>query len=226
MPERGKWFGGGYDVPGIHSICVDPRDAERVLVAVSCGGVWVSENGGQSWVCRADGMRADYLPPGQAHDPVTQDPHLVVQCAAQPDVLWAQHHNGIFRSQNGGHSWQELEKVAPSAFGFAVAVHPNDGNVAWFVPAIKDECRVPVDGALVVTRTLDGGASFESLREGLPQEHAYDLTYRHALDINAGGSVLAFGTTTGSLWVSEDRGERWQCVSNHLPPIHCVRFSR
>ncbi len=225
QPDRRKWFGGGADIPGLHSICVDPRDAQRVLVGVSCGGAWLTEDGGASWTCRAQGMRAEYMPPEREFDPVIQDPHIVVQCRTEPEKLWAQHHNGIFRSTDGAGSWQEIKDVPPSAFGFAVAVHPQDGDTAWFVPAIKDERRIPVDGKVVVTRTRDGGRSFEVLRDGLPQEHAYDLTFRHALDIDASGDRLAFGSTTGSLWVSEDQGDRWQCVSAHLPPVYCVRFA-
>jgi photosystem II stability/assembly factor-like uncharacterized protein len=148
----------------------------------------------------------------------------MVQCPAQPDVLWVQHHNGIFRSTSGGRSWTEIESATPSRFGFAVAVHPRDGDTAWFVPAIKDEHRIPVAGQVVVTRTRDGGKSFEVLRKGLPQEHAYDLTFRHALDIDPSGDRLAFGTTTGSVWVSEDQGDSWQAVSEHLPPVHALRF--
>jgi hypothetical protein len=93
------------------------------------------------------------------------------------------------------------------------------------VPAVKDEKRVPVDAKLAVTRTRDGGRSFEVLREGLPQAPAYDLIYRHALDIDRDGQRLAFGSTTGGLWISENRGDSWQCVSAHLPPIAAVRFS-
>ncbi len=69
-----------------------------------------------------------------------------------------------------------------------------------------------------------GGKSFETLRNGLPQEHAYDLVYRHALDIDAAGERLAFGSTTGNLWISGDQGDSWQGVSQHLPPIYGVRF--
>ena len=108
---------------------------------------------------------------------------------------------------------------------FPVAVHPNEPDTAWFVPAMKDEERIPVDGQLVVTRTRDGGATFDVLREGLPQEHAYDIVYRHCLDIDASGDRLAFGSTTGSLWVTENQGDAWQHVSAHLPPIYCVRFA-
>ncbi len=224
-PRRKQWFGGGADMPGIHSICVDPRDSKHVALGISCGGVWVTRDRGETWDCRADGMRAAYMPPEQAFDPVIQDPHCVVQCRSAPDVLWAQHHNGIFRTTNGCEQWTEIESAQPSSFGFAVAVHPNDPDTAWFVPAIKDEARYPVDGQVVVTRTRDGGKSFEVLREGLPQQHAYDLTFRHALDVDGDGERLVFGTTTGSLWVSEDQGDQWHPVSHHLPPIHSVTFA-
>jgi hypothetical protein len=226
VPNRKHWFGGGYDYPGIHSIMIDPRDPNRVIVGVSCGGVWASENDGESWANCAQGMRAEYMPPERQFDPDIQDPHLVVQCAGQPDVLWAQHHNGIFRTTDNLKSWSEIKTARPAAFGFAVAVHPVRGDTAWFAPAIKDEKRVPVDGKVVISRTRDGGQTFEVLRNGLPQEHAYDLTFRHALDVDESGDRLAFGSTTGSLWVSEDQGDSWKTVSANLPPIYSVRFAK
>ena len=224
-PERSNWFGGGYDQPGIHSVCVDPRDSNNLVVAVSCGGVWVSENGGTSWEVRSRGMFAAYMPPERREDPDIQDPHRVAQCAAHPDALWAQHHNGVFRSTDRAQQWHEVKEVRPSTFGFAVAVHPADPETAWFVPAVKDECRVPADGKVVVARTRDGGKSFEVLRKGLPQEHAYDLVYRHAFDVDASGERLAMGSTTGGLWVSENAGDSWAAISTHLPPVYQVRFA-
>lgn len=225
-PGRKQWMGGGADYPGIHSICVDPRDAETVLVGVSCGGVWRTRDRGASWEVCASGMRAEFMPPERQGDPYIQDPHCMVQCQAQPDALWVQHHNGIFRSTDGSVSWQELVAPtgAPATFGFAVAVHPQDGKTAWFIPAQKDEHRVPVQGQVVVTRTRDGGQSFETLRRGLPQEHAYDIVYRHALAIDGSGERLMFGSTTGGLWLSEDQGDSWMTLSANLPPIYCVRF--
>jgi hypothetical protein len=224
-PGRKKWFGGGADYPGIHSILVDPRDPGHVTVAVSCGGIWTTFDDGAHWESRGQGMRADYLPPEQSGDPGIQDPHRVVQCLSQPDVYWAQHHNGIYKSVDAGKSWSEIENVEPSAFGFGVAVHPENPDIAWFVPAAKDEERCPVDGRLVVTRTRDGGRSFDVLRDGLPQENAYDIVFRHALDVDHSGDRLAFGSTTGSLWLSEDGGEQWQHVAAHLPPVYCVVFA-
>ncbi len=223
-PRRRKWMGGGYDFAGIHSILVDPQDVAHVTVGVSVGGVWTTRDAGASWKLIGAGLRNVYMPPELAADPVSQDVHRLVQCAARPERLWMQHHNGIFRSDDAGENWQELNEVMPSSFGFAVAVHPDDPDTAWFVPAAKDEQRFPVDARLVVTRTRDGGRHFEVLRQGLPDEPAYDLVYRHALDVSRDGMRLAFGSTTGSFWISEDQGESWQTVSRHLPPVLCVRF--
>jgi photosystem II stability/assembly factor-like uncharacterized protein len=223
VPEREKWFGGGYDDAGIHSISLDPRDPARVLVAISCGGVWESGDGGKSWTLRGDGLVAAYMPPELAGQRETQDPHRVARCAVAPDIMWMQHHCGIFRSTDAGVSWAPL-KLPTDDFGFAVVAHPTDPLTAWFVPAIKDEVRVPRDGALAVTRTSDGGKTWDSFRAGLPQRDAHDLVYRHGLDVDATGKQLAMGSTTGSLWVSENTGEAWQLVNAHLPPIYAVRL--
>lgn len=222
QPKRPEWFGGGYPEPGIHSIC--PHPGGSLLVGVSCAGAWATDDGGTTWRQTAHGMRADFMPPEQAGDPDIQDPHAIARCAASPEVLWCQHHCGIWRSTDGGASWQEVTGVPVSAFGFAVAAHPVDAQTAWFAPAVKDERRVPVDGALVVNRTRDGGRSFETLREGLPQRDCYDLVYRHGLVVGADGRSLLMGSTTGHLWASDDGGERWATVALHLPPIYAVRF--
>ena len=123
-----------------------------------------------------------------------------------------QHHSGMFRSTDAGANWSQLKPPCDD-FGFAVAAHPSDPLTAWFVPAIKDELRVPRDGALAVTRTRDGGKTWDKLTEGLPQRDAYDLIYRHGFDIDDTGTRLAMGSTTGSLWVSDDAGEKWQLIN-------------
>jgi photosystem II stability/assembly factor-like uncharacterized protein len=223
-PKRKQWLGGGADLPGIHSICVDPRDSRRVCVAVSTGGIWFTEDGGDSWAQRGEGMRAEHVPPELTHDPIAQDVHCLVQCAAAPHRMWVQHHNGIFVSSDEGRTFTEVTDVEPSTFGFAVGVHPRDPDTAWFVPQIKDEKRIPSGGKLVVTRTRDGGRTFEILTNGLPQSHAYDVVYRHSLALDRSGDRLAFGSTTGGLWVTEDQGDSWACVTHTLPPVYAVRF--
>jgi hypothetical protein len=224
-PKRKQWMGGGADLPGIHSILVDPRNSRRVWIAVSVGGIWLTEDAGASWVHRGEGMRADHVPPELTRDPIAQDVHCLAQCPAAPHRMWVQHHNGIFVSSDEGKTFTEITDVAPSTFGFPVIVHPRQPDTAWFVPGIKDEKRIPRDAKLVVSRTRDGGKSFDILTKGLPQSHAYDVVYRHALAIDETGERLAFGSTTGGLWVSEDQGDSWVGVTHTLPPVYAVRFA-
>jgi hypothetical protein len=224
-PERANWFGGGKDEPGIHSVCVDPRDPQRVAVAVSCAGVWETRDGGETWQVVGKGLRAEYMPPEMAYDLVAQDPHAMVRCPAQPDGLWIQHHNGVFKSDDGATTFSEITDIDPAVFGFAVAVHPKDSKTAWLAPAQKDELRVPVEGKLVVTRTRDGGATWTKLTNGLPQRHCYDIVYRHALAIDGTGECLAMGSTTGGLWVTENGGDAWTQLPMRLPPVYCVKFA-
>jgi photosystem II stability/assembly factor-like uncharacterized protein len=231
-PRRQLWMGGGNDFPGIHSIVVDPRQDDEhnqhLTLGISCGGVWQTFDGGNTWTLTAKGMKSDYTPPEMEEDENLQDPHCVVGCASQPDVLWAQHHCGIYRSADGGNFWQQITTPIssdfPSVFGFAVAADPANPLRAWFVPAIKDEKRYPVGGKLVVTRTDDGGKTFQSFSKGLPQTHAYDLIYRHGLAVAPNGQDLAMASTTGSLWTSNDAGESWETVSANLPPVAVVKF--
>jgi hypothetical protein len=218
-----SWFGGGRDEPAIHSILVDPRDSRRILVAISCAGVFESVDTGKTWAPRNTGLNADFLPDPSAE--VGQDPHIVVWNGTNPDVLWQQNHCGVFRSTNGAASWVEVSsddhKLA--YFGFAAAVDPVHADHAWIVPAVSDECRIAIDGALHVARTNDGGTTWTALRNGLPQEDAWDITYRHALDIDR--DTLAFGTTTGNAFYSDDRGDTWLTLSHHLPPVYALRLA-
>lgn len=228
-PRRKEWLGGGADLPGIHSICVDPRNPDHVMVGVSTGGIWRTTDGGATWAPCSFGMRQEHVPEDQRHDPVRQDVHRVVQSPTAPDRVWVQHHNGIFRSQKGVDSYREITAKAVSRFGFATVVHPTDPDTAWFVPAQKDEIRIPNDGRFCVLRTEDGGKTFTELRRGLPQRHCYDLVYRHALDLlpaeqKGAAPTLAMGSTTGGLWVSGDGGQRWNLVDARLPPVYVVRF--
>ena len=221
-----KWFGtpaseGGEFAPGIHSIAIDPRNSKRLLIAISTAGVLETSDGGHTWRSRNKGMTMEHNPDPEAE--WGHDPHLIELCQSAPDHVWQQNHVGVFFSDNGTQSWRKVS--APSEgvhFGFPVTVDAYNGKVAWLVPGRSDAQRMAIDGGLFVARTDDGGASWRQLRNGLPQEAAYDVVYRHALDNR--DDAVAFGSTTGNLYLSEDRGESWTVVSHNLPPIYAVRF--
>ncbi len=214
------WFGGGRDNPGIHSILVDPRDSRRVSIAVSCAGYYHSADDGATWSVRNKGLMADFLPDPTSE--VGQDPHCVVRCESTPDVLWQQNHCGIYRSEDDGLSWQSVSQPGDFAhFGFAICADEQDPLSAWVVPAINAERRLANERRLVVAHTEDGGQTWREQTRGLPQAEAFDLVYRHAADQREG--CLAIGSTTGNAYVSLDRGESWQTVSQNLPPIYSTR---
>ena len=130
-----------------------------------------------------------------------------------------------FAAWDGAKTWAEVSQPdGPVYFGFPIAVDPQNADVAWVVPAISDELRIAVDQALCVCRTDDGGQTWTDYRVGLPQENCYDVVFRHALDYAS--DRLAFGTTTGSVYLSEDRGETWRCLGHDFPPVYSVRFAR
>lgn len=222
-----KWFGtpaseGGEFAPGIHSIVVDPRDPKRILVAVSSAGVIETRDGGLSWHSANKGMLMDHTPEPEAE--WGHDPHYVEQCEGDPDHVWQQNHTGIYYSADAAKSWRRVSGREQGVhFGFPITADAKNGRTAWVVPGRSDQQRMAIDGGLFVARTDDGGQTWKELRRGLPQEHAYDVVYRHALANKEG--VVAFGSTTGNLYVSEDGGETWATVGNNLPPIYSVRFA-
>jgi len=219
------WFGTpaseGEFAAGIHSIEVDPRDPQRILVAISTAGVLETTDGGKSWRGRNRGMTNDYLPDPNAE--WGHDAHAIQLCKSDPDHVWQQNHVGVFYSSDGAGSWKKVSQPEQGVhFGFPVAVDERDGRTAWVVPGVSDQQRMAIGGGLFVARTTDGGESWQQLRSGLPSENAYDVVYRHALA--SSGDRVAFGSTTGNLYVSEDGGDGWQTLAHNLPPIYSVRF--
>ena len=208
--------------PGICSILVDPRRHDRVLVGVSTAGVLETQDGGKSWRGRNKGLLNDYLPNPESE--WGHDAHAIDLCQGQPDHVWQQNHCGVFHSNDGASTWKRVSQPERGVhFGFPIAVDERDGNTAWVVPGKSDQERMAIDGGLFVGRTQDGGETWEQLRAGLPQQNAFDVVLRHSLGIS--GNRLAFGSTTGNLYVSEDRGESWSTAANNLPPIYAVRFA-
>lgn len=220
--RKDEWFGAGRDHPFIHSIVVDPRDSNHYYIAVSCAGVFETFDNGVNWKPSNKGLIAAYLP--NPHVEIGHDPHMMYACKANPDVIWQQNHCGIFRSTDGGQNWDNVTGINGFPdYGFALAIDDKNPDVAWVIPATSDEMRVAVDLSLCVCRTEDGGKTWQALRAGLPQGQSFDIVFRHAFDIS--GNTLAFGSTTGNVYLSEDRGNSWINLSHNLARVECVCFT-
>lgn len=208
--------------PGIGFYICDERGRLRAHVNVFVGTSMIRDRATLSdAVGPGDDVHILHTPEPDAE--WGHDTHFIDQCESDPDHIWQQNHVGVYKSDDAAQSWRKISRPDLGVhFGFPITADGQNGLRAWVVPGKSDQQRTALDGGLFVARTEDGGHNWTPQRRGLPQEHAYDVVYRHAL-ANAGGAV-AFGTTTGNLYVSDDGGEQCVTVANNLPPIYSVRF--
>jgi len=220
-PHRPKWEPGGGGLC-LHTIVPDPADRQRLLVAISTGGVYRTDDGGRTWRARNQGVRAQFLP--GRHPEFGQCVHKVVRHPLRPDRLFLQNHWGLYRSDDAGDTWGDIANGVPSDFGFAMETHPHDPDSVYIVPIESDEFRCPPEGRLRVFRTRDAGRSWQPLSRGLPQRGSYDVVLRDALAADTlEPAGIYFGTRGGKLFGSPDEGGSWELVADGLPPIVCVK---
>jgi photosystem II stability/assembly factor-like uncharacterized protein len=222
MEGKERWFGGGADGTNLHSILINPKDENNIVVGISVGGVIETKDRGQTWKYSNKGLRADFMP--NTEDPIVQDPHLIEMSPSNPQVLWQQNHCGIFKSDDFGKNWQDLSKNKgiQSPFGWGIVVDEKDAKIAYTIPALSDETRVPVKKKLIVQKTADGGKTWKSLTKGLPQKYCYDIIYRHAFAKDH--KNLIFGSTTGHVYFSKNSGAAWKQLKYQLPPVYALKF--
>ena len=220
-PHRPKWEPGGGGLC-LHTLLLDPADPDRIRVAISTGGMYVTEDAGESWRPSNRGVRADFLP--DKHPEFGQCVHKVAQSRQHADRMFLQNHWGLYRSDDRGESWTDIANGVPSDFGFGIAIHPRDADCAWIVPLESDEFRCTPEGRLRVYRTRDAGASWQALADGLPQQGAYETVLRDALAVDPlDGAGVYFGTRSGKLFGSADEGDHWAELADGLPPVISVK---
>ena len=239
-PTASDWTGTGGGDSCVHSVEVDPRDANRIYASVSAGGSYVSNDGGKTWnifthtaIARTEAARAfikmvtemfpETVPPDV--DPMAiNEVHKMRLNRNAPDVIWTQAHTGVFRSADAGKTWDDVTEGLPSFHGFPIGVSKNGHDAAYVVPLEmgQDNFRV-VPGQFAVYRSSDAGKNWDRLTKGLPGPHDYQSVYREALDTDGlGAEGVYVGTSNGEVYASIDAGDSWRRLPGTLPPILSV----
>ena len=220
-PTRDKWMPGAGGMM-VHCICADRASGGRMFVGISAAGVFRTDDGGERWEAKNQGVRADFLP--DKFPAVGQCTHHLEMHPTNGSVLYQQNHCGVYRSDNAGENWVDISEGLPSRFGFPLAVHPHDGDTIYVIPEESDECRVTPGGAFRVYRSRDRGQNWEALTDGLPQQNAYQNVLRAALTTDTlDPAGIYVGTQGGQILASRDAGDRWEVLFNWLPPIYSIR---
>lgn len=235
-PTRRDWEGG---LGGLclHSICQWPENPQRLTLAISAVGVWQTEDGGANWSRYSEGLVPRYLPEKARADTLMHCVHKLEQSPVEPDTFYMQFHGGVYRSDNAGHTWQDIAGIhgdgkgdsggLPADFGFPIVVDPRDPDRAFVIPLVADVDRVTPEGKVRVFETRDRGANWQPRTQGLPQENAYLTVLRQAFCHDGGEPLgLYFGAESGVVYGSCDGGETWSTVAENLPPIGSVRASK
>ncbi len=205
----------------LHSILLDPTNADRIFIAISSAGAFRTDDGGATWKPINQGLKSQYIP-----DPNAEVGHCVHNIAlhpSQPNVVFMQKHWDVMRSDNGGDEWHEVSGNLPTDFGFPIAVHAHEPETIYVVPIKSDSEHFPPDGKLRVYRSRSGGNEWEALTDGLPQEDCYVNVLRDAMCVDQCDPCgVYFGTTGGQVYGSADSGDHWQPIVRDLPSVYSV----
>jgi photosystem II stability/assembly factor-like uncharacterized protein len=224
-PHRTEWRPGAGGAC-LHTVIPHPTDAQRMLVAMSTGGVYRTADGGATWEPANRGIQVLFAPEDQRFPEYGQCVHHVAMHPSAPDRLFAQNHFGVYRSDNGGDTWEAIENGLPSNFGFPVEVHPHRPQTAYIFPLAADMNRMPADGRCRVYRTDDAGDTWQPLDAGLPDGAYYSAVLRNAMCTDVADSAgIYFGTRVGEVFASRDDGDSWTRVAQHLPDVLSVRVA-
>jgi serine/threonine protein kinase len=219
-PHRPRWMPGNGGL-ALHTILLDPVNQQRMYIAISSGGVYRTDDGGNSWTAQNRGIRATFMP--NKYPEFGQCVHKIAMHPDRPERLFLQNHWGVYRSDNCAEDWMDIANGIPSDFGFPVLMHPRNPDCVFIVPVESDEFRCACDGRLRVYRTRNAGGSWEPLARGLPQKGAYETVLRDAMTADSRDPAgIYLGTRSGQLFGSRDEGKTWHKMLEGLPSVVCV----
>jgi photosystem II stability/assembly factor-like uncharacterized protein len=234
LADERKWT---YPVPSIQphlrSIAVDPKNSNKLCLAGQVGGVLLSDDGGESW--------------RDVRYPIDMDVHSVTFDPSDPKVIYAATGGGenfpdptpppkgrpLYRSPDGGNSWESITDSLKRTYSVPVRVHPKDSKtlyigVAEEPPPVWLKRPTKANGALM--RSTNRGASWEQLERGLPSPFEsmvecieFAPEEPDHVFIGTGGEGARFiKLEEGEIFHSSDRGDHWEKIPLRFPIVYAL----
>ncbi|HET9272589.1 MAG TPA: sialidase family protein [Vicinamibacterales bacterium] len=215
-----KWQPGAGGL-GLHTILLDPTNAQRMFIAISAAGAFRTDDGGATWTPINRGLKSQYIPDPEAE--VGHCVHRIAMHPSRPNTLYMQKHWDVMRTDDAGGHWTEISGNLPTDFGFPIDVHAHEPETIYVVPITSDSHHFPPEGKLRVYRSRTGGNEWEPLTKGLPQQDCYVNVLRDAMAVDRLDSCgVYFGTTGGQVYASGDGGDSWAPIVRDLPAVLSV----
>jgi photosystem II stability/assembly factor-like uncharacterized protein len=201
----------GFDT---RAMCVtfNPANPDEVYVGLEVGGVMHSGDGGETWT----DVSGNLMELAQEHPHLQSnvggrscgvcegmlDTHAMAISAAAPDIAFLGVRMGIFKTEDGGATWQDIgiARFSPLIYCHDVIVSPHDPNVLY---AAMSSGAFSADGSLY--RSNDLGQTWTRIDHGI----AVDSTVMGLASDPNNSAVLYSVGRTGQVLGTQDNGSTW-----------------
>ncbi|MFN8586999.1 MAG: glycosyl hydrolase [Candidatus Eisenbacteria bacterium] len=189
-------------------------------------GVYRSEDGGSSWKCV--GLEATSAIARVVTDPADSN----VAYVAALGRLWGENpERGVFRTRDGGKSWQHVLKVDARTGAVDLVMDPSDARTLYAAMYARRRTAWSYSGVSAtggIWKSTDGGEHWTKLANGLPARTGRIglAVYRKnprvvyaVIESDEGGRLNEFEETSraGGVFRSDDAGASWKRISAFTP---------
>jgi photosystem II stability/assembly factor-like uncharacterized protein len=208
VPSVPKWsFPAPPHVGHVKHINFDPAAATTIYASIEVGGLLKSTDGGEHW---------------QEFPDLYEDVHRIMIHPSNAEFLYAVTGRGLYVSPDAGKNWQQWTRREDEIGGYpdGFVFRPSDPKLIFMTAAhdAPGTWRTTHFAGARISRSKDGGRSWEILHNGLPDRLQASIEAFCLEEAGPSTSIFA-ATTSGEVFSSEDLGDSWKKIITGLPPI-------
>ena len=208
VPSVPKWsFPAPPHIGHVKHINFDPDTPTTMYASVEVGGLLKSTDAGEHW---------------EEFPSLYEDVHRLMIHPSNPRFLYAVTGRGLYVSPDAGANWEQWTRREDEIGGYpdGFVFRPSDPKLIFMTAAhdAPGTWRTTHFAGARISRSTDGGRSWEILRNGLPDRLQASIEAFCLEEAGDASSIFA-ATTSGEIFCSEDLGEHWNKIISGLPPI-------